>query len=194
MSILSKALRISGLLVLLLAGFAIILAAHIAYISDKVPVSLLGDGRVSVGGWDGGFVAASGTWTIEGDGHAFPLNVSEIHCVRDEERCYGAEARLSDRYLSAELERYAIRKWDNSTLEFVTEAQCVTYVYVINRSTERLTGRRLKKKPPPEICQGRELENDLKLSFVGGSSIVRNLQQQHAPTPPPLSPLPVRLA
>jgi hypothetical protein len=88
---------------------------------------------------------------------------------------------LSDGYLSAESERYQIKKWDNSILEFVTETNCVSYVYVVNRSTARLTGRRLKKEPTDDNCK-LVLERDLALSFVDGFSVARSLQQQHAPS------------
>lgn len=85
-------------------------------------------------------------------------------------------------YLTAGLELYEIKKWDSTTLEFVTEAACVTYAYVINRSTEKLTGRRLKKATSDPTCRLIVLETDLKLSFVNGLDVVRNLHDQHAPT------------
>jgi hypothetical protein len=65
-------------------------------------------------------------------------------------------------------------------LEFVTDAACVTYEYVINRSTEKLTGRRPKKATTNPDC--RFVESDLQLKFVNGPSVVKNLQDQHAPT------------
>ena len=154
MGVLSKAFRVLGLVLLLCVGLTAIFIAHAPYIFDKVPVSLAGNGRVEVGTWDSGVVVAQGTWTIDGQRHAYPMNMSEIHCVRQERRCYTAEARLTDRYLTAELEQYDIWKWDNSTLEFGAEKGCVTYVYAINRSTERLAGRRIKKNPLPELCEG----------------------------------------
>jgi len=182
MSVLSKLLRLCGLFVLTMSGFAGIMAVHFLYSSSKVPVSLHGDGRVYLGGWDGGYVSAQGTWTIEGQDHAFPLNTSEISCVRADGFCYEAEARLSDGYLSAEFVRHKIINWDDGTLEFGSERACVSYVYVINRSTERLTGRRLKKSTTDESCRIVTLEPDLRLSFVNGFNLVRNLAQQHAPT------------
>ena len=180
MRIALKALRVLGLLGLLLLGLAAIFAAHLGYIASKVPAGILGEGRVYVDGWDRGFVAARGTWTIEGQNHGSPLNMSHIQCLRSEGLCRAAEAYLTDGYLNAELELYEIKKWDNSTLEFVTDAACVTYEYVINRSTEKLTGRRLKKATTNPDC--RFVELDLQLSFVNGLSVVKNLQDQHAPT------------
>ena len=109
-------------------------------------------------------MAASGTWTIEGQNHGSPLNMSHIQCLRSEGLCRAAEAYLTAGYLNAELELYEIKKWDSSTLEFVTDAACVTYEYVINRRTEKLTGRRLKKATTDAYCQA--VESDLQLSFV----------------------------
>jgi hypothetical protein len=76
---------------------------------------------------------------------------------------------LTAGYLNAELELYEIKKWDSSTLEFVTDAACVIYEYVINRSTEKHTGRRLKKATTDAYCQA--VESDLQLSFVNGLSV-----------------------
>jgi hypothetical protein len=97
MHIASKALRVLGLLFLLLLGLAAILAAHLGYIASKVPASILGDGRVHVDGWDRGFVSARGTWTIEGHNHGSPINMSHFRCVRSEGLCGRS---LPDRRLS----------------------------------------------------------------------------------------------
>jgi hypothetical protein len=177
-----KILRLFGLLILLFLGLGAILAAHIGYIATKVPVSILGDGSVNLYGWDQGFVSARGTWAMEGHDHALPLNMSDIRCVRAEEVCYVAEAHLDDGYLNAQLEIYHVEKWDSSTLEFGTDAACVTYAYVVSRSTEKLTGRRLKKATTDPICKSIVIEPDVKLAFVNGLSVVRSLQDQHAPT------------
>jgi hypothetical protein len=116
-------------LFLLLLGWTAIGALHLAVLSHNVPLTPLSFGRVHTESWDQGFVAADGTWTIDGESHAFPLNMSDIRCIKDEKSCYAAEARLSDNYLVADLEFYKITNWDNSTLEFVTDATCVSYVY-----------------------------------------------------------------
>jgi hypothetical protein len=184
MSIVSKTLRLFGLLLLLLVGLFAIATAHIVYVSAMVPTSIMGDGRVHVGFWELGIVSARGTWIIEGHGHSSPLNMWDLQCVRDESLCYTAQAEITaGRYLNAELERLEIKRWDNATLEFVTDAACVSYVYVINRSTERLTGRRVKKTTTEEMCRDIELEPELRLSFVNGLTVVSELRHLHAPTP-----------
>jgi len=118
---------------------------------------------------------------MDGQKHAYPINLSNILCSKQDSYCYSSEARLIDNnYLSADLEFYQITKWDNSTLEFISDAVCVSYVYVINRSTERLIGRRVKKEATDSsLCE--IASPDLKLSFVNGWDVVQKLQSDYAP-------------
>jgi hypothetical protein len=182
MSKLAKTLSVLALLVLLFFGWYIIAMLHFVSIWTKVPVNILGQGRVYAGSWDQGFVTASGTWTLDGENHAFPLNMSEIQCIKDDRRCYAAGARLSDGYLVADLDFYNVTKWDSSTLEFVTDAICVSYVYVINRNTEKLTGRRVAKTTEDPTCKSIISSPVLRLSFVNGLDVVNKLRSEAAPT------------
>lgn len=177
----SKALRVFGLLLLMLAGLVAIGAVAIAYISTKVPVGLLGLSFVGTSSWDSGFVFARGTWAMEGTEHGFPLNVSELQCRRDAGLCYEAQGRISNGLLTTALEVFEIRKWDAGSLEYVTDTDCVTYVYIINRATEKLTGRRLKRDNTGEECSG-VLEREIQLSLVSGFDVVMDLQQRYFPT------------
>jgi hypothetical protein len=178
-SIAGKSFRVLALLLLLLLGWIAIGALHLFITWHNAPVTPLASGLVSTRLWNMGFVSAEGTWTIDGDKHAFPINMSKILCYKDR-YCYSSEAHLSDNYLVAELELYEITKWDETTLEFIKDADCVSYVYVINRSTEKLTGRRVAKKgtdnPSCDIASP-----DLKLSFVRGTAVVNQLQSENAP-------------
>src|SRR5262245_39041304 len=112
MSIVAKSLSVLALLLLLVFGWCVIAAFHVLYIFSQVPVSILGDGRVYTGGWDLGFVHADGTWAIDREKHAFPLNMSEIRCIKQDRQCYAASARISGNYLTADLDFYNITKWD----------------------------------------------------------------------------------
>jgi hypothetical protein len=102
--------------------------------------------------------------------------------LKENSRCYAAGARLSNNYLVAELDFYNVTKWDNSTLEFVTDARCVSYVYVINRNTEKLTGRRVAKTTDDPTCTSIISSPVLRLSFVDGLDVVRKLRSEAAPT------------
>ena len=159
---------------------------HIAVIDQRVPVELLGDGKVFVNNWPNGYVHGKGTWTIDGERSAHPLNVSSIFCVRDQSLCYVADASISDgvfggTYLDADVNSYDIKRWDAATIEYQTDAVCVTYAYVIDRATEKLIGRRLKKEDAEgELCGA--AQSDLKLSFVDGSDVVEALRRERAPS------------
>ena len=106
MSIVAKSLSVLALLLLLVVGLCVIAVFHFSYISSQVPVSILDQGRVDTRGWDQGFVVADGTWAIDGEKHAFPLNVSEIRCIKQDRQCYAAGARLQDNWLSADLDQH----------------------------------------------------------------------------------------
>jgi len=71
---------------------------------------------------------------------------------------------------------------DASVIEFNEDApRCVTYLYSIDRRTEKLSGRRLKETPIDPDCGIVKLNADLKLSFVGGSGVERRLLSETFP-------------
>jgi hypothetical protein len=176
-------LRVTGLLFLLLVGWIAIGALHLFIISSRVPVIPFGSGRVITELWDQGSVYADGTWTIDGGEHAYPINMSRIVCSKQDRYCYSSEARLTpNNYLDAELEFYKITKWDDATLEFIQDDEvCVSYVYVISRSTQKLIGRRVAKKATDNSLCKHVLSPDMKLSFVDGWNVVTKLQTERAP-------------
>ena len=79
-------------------------------------------------------------------------------------------------YLNADVDWYTITRWDEATIEYESEAVCVTHAYVISRATEKLTGRRLKKDDAKGLCN--EVQSDLKLSFVNGFDVVQALKAE----------------
>ena len=176
-----KTLRIVGLLVLMILGLVGIVLATEAYTSGKVPVGILRTSAViGTSGWDEGYVFAKGTWTTDGSPSAFPLNASDISCVREENYCYEAKAAILVGSLDAVLTIYRIEKWDARSIEYVDNTPvCFSYVYVINRSTEKLAGRRIRKEPADAWCS--RFEADLKLSFVSGFEVWKALQKEHLP-------------
>jgi len=88
---LKKLLKVLGILALTIVGLLGIVAVHAAVLNERVPLNLLGDGRVYVEQWDKGYVSAKGTWVIDGERSGNPLNVSDITCLRDQNLCYVAE-------------------------------------------------------------------------------------------------------
>ncbi len=176
-----KVAKIAGIIGLTLAGLLGLLALYGVVIEALVPASLLGDGRANVGTWDSGYVSTMGTWVIDQERHMSPLNASEIRCYRDQRECYEAQASIFSGYLTPALERYPISRWDASSIEFSNNLPCVIYTYVIDRATQKLSGRRLKKQAPPGEC-GLILQDDLRLSFVNGLDVVNQLRREKAPT------------
>ena len=100
---------------------------------------------------------------------------------KQDRQCYAASARISDDYLTADLDLYNVTKWNDNTLEFVTDATCVSYVYVISRNTEKLTGRRSAKITDDPVCKSIGVSPELRLSFVNGLDVVRKLRNEAAP-------------
>ena len=86
--------------------------------------------------------------------------------------------------LTSYLDQYPIERWDSSTIQFQNNAPaCVTYIYVIDRATEKLSGRRLKKPDADkQLCNDVIQFDDLRLSFANGFDVVQGLQQENAPT------------
>src|SRR5262245_12720187 len=66
-----------------------------------------------------------------------------------------------------------------TTVVPVPVLECVRYTYVIDRATQKLIGRRVKKPDANDEFCGLAT-NDLTLSFVRGSNIVQALQKEAA--------------
>lgn len=178
----TKFVKVLGILALTLLGVILIFGAHLTAIHLSVPVNLSGDGRVYVLQWDSGYVSATGTWVIDQERHSSPLNVSKVSCVRDEHVCYEAQANVNSGYLNSDLDTYPIVRWDTSTIQFQNNfPACVSYIYVIDRATQKLSGRRTKKADADnELCG--IISDDLRLSFTDGHDVVKGLRLENAPT------------
>ena len=180
-----KLSKVLGILALTIVGLVGIAVMHFTVIDQRVPVDLFGDGKVNIGQWDQGYVNAKGTWVIDGERHGIPLNVSDITCLRDQKLCYIAEASVMEGFgksLDADGSFVDIKRWDASTIEYQTDALCVSYTYVIDRATQKLIGRRLKKpnsNDDDDLCKSASA--DLRLSFVKGFDVAQALRRESAP-------------
>ncbi len=178
MTYLSKSLRILLLFLLLLLGLSLIVFVYVAVINAYVPVKLLGNGVVTTSAWDDGLVHAKGTWAIENDQPAAPLNVVDLRCIKDGGKCYAANAQIMDGYLDSYFETFDIKRWDADNLEFGTQAACVKYTYNINRKTSKLSGvRQAKDSAANELCSG--MHRGLSLNLVNGLYVKLDLENQH---------------
>jgi hypothetical protein len=181
--VLKKFFKVLGIVGLTIVGLLGIVALYASDVELRVPVDLGGDGKVHVDGWDRGYVSAKGTWVIDGERHAYPLNISDITCWRDSQLCYVADAHVSERgsnYLDADVTLHDIKRWDASTIEYTDDAVCTTYSYVIDRTTQKIIGRRFKKdNATDELCG--PTSADLRLSLVKGWDVVQALRRERAP-------------
>ena len=104
--------------------------------------------------WDIGYVSAEGTWVLEGDKSGTPIQFTKIKCRRSKNTCLVAQADTfkmsSVHLLDVGADNVPISKWDETTIIYKTEADCVSYVYTINRTSKRVNGRRLRK-PASEV-------------------------------------------
>jgi len=92
-------------------GFAGILLVAMFYVSSKVPVGIANvHAEVRTRTWESGYVYAKGTWEIDGEPTAFPLNVSKILCVQSESQCYEAQAEIFNGLLDSNYKFYEITK------------------------------------------------------------------------------------
>ena len=200
MAIASKAKRLAAIVVLMLVGLCVIVVGWIFAVDHilPTPVGLHSFAQVDVGSWDKGFVSAEGTWQAERKHDRIlyltlnrPLNISKITCVRQSGFCEVVTATLdqssSGYYLSMEAGRAEIKNWTTTTLEFSVgdpSFQCFIETYVINRSTNTVTGLSTAsgKCDVSKGAPATDME-PLKLSFVGGSDLaLKTRLDEHAPT------------
>lgn len=159
----------------------IMLQAH--RIRDAVPVSLpmftLNTDDLL---WNKlGYVSAKGTWTfVAPDVMGGPFRTSEIICDKRQGECRESIASLfylsyGTPFLTTNLENYQILKWDNSQIIYTeSKAECVYYVYTINRITKEVSGvRRPKPNADQKICENIE-KKEMQLRLVDGLEVIRS--------------------
>lgn len=88
--------------------------------------------------WEDGYVTASGTWELEGEALAAPVNHVEISCRREEGYCLEARAELftQGNILGVATDRRQIVSWTRDTIATRTDTSCGSYVMTISRGSE----------------------------------------------------------
>jgi hypothetical protein len=126
---------------------------------------------------------SSGTWAIDGGPNAAPLNVAEISCLKEQRTCYVASASAEEvfgsNWLDVTLSDFNITRWDDTSIEYQAKSLCLTGKFVIDRVTEKVSGRRTRTPGAPERCAN--LNQDLRLSFVSGLDVAMRLKKERAP-------------
>src|SRR5215469_5395399 len=137
----SKALRISGVICQALLAVVIVGILFQAYVQQQVPVGPIGV-TVVTEYWAKGYVGLRGTWVIEREKQAFPLQVSKIGCRLAEKQCVESRAEISGTTLMVDQDTHEIMSWDEHTLIFGNNDACVNYVFTVSRDTKQVSGLR----------------------------------------------------
>jgi len=160
-----------------LVGSLAIIAIANAFIDDQTKVKLPIGPTVYTDAWERGYVSAEGTLTIDNDRQAFPIQVTKIRCYRDEKSCTVARAEVGfGDTLNVELSSHPVSLWNDTALLFHDDAQCVQYVYTIDRTHKRVLGTRTSK---PNVSGCSIFENkSLTLSLTNGFDVWWRLNQE----------------
>jgi hypothetical protein len=129
--------------------------------------------------WDD-YVSARGTWVLENDKQAFPLQTTRIHCNRQWNHCVEATAMVMlGHHLSVDIDYHEVERWDQH--EIVTkpsEHLCARYTLRLSRSQKMVTGLRITTTTG-KGCESIE-KKDLTLRLVSGLEVYGELFKGHA--------------
>ena len=159
-----------------LSGAVVILFLVLFISSISVPVKLPSI-HVYTGSWDA-FASAAGTWVIENDKSAHPMQTTEIFCRRSEMQCAASQAEVTDSgHLFLSTYKYNVTKWDENIIKYInTDAVCVDYSYTIERESKRVFGTR-KTKSAADGCSIAS-PGPLNLILMDGFKVSNELSQE----------------
>jgi hypothetical protein len=175
----TKTGRILGILFQALLAMVVGLFLSILYIKSEVPVGPHGL-HVNTNAWERGTVFLNGTWVIDNDKPAFPLQVSEIICRLDGKTCVESRAEIFGTTLMVHQDTYEIIRWDQHTLIYADDsAECMHYVYTVSRDTKQASGLRSIKPGMESTCG--DVTKELKLRLTDGFKVYWAMQQEARP-------------
>lgn len=155
-----KSIRITGVVIAMLAALVVLMSVSEMYTQSKVPVSPTIQ-HIYVDLWEEGYVSARGTWIAEGDEKLHdPLNLSQVVCRAESKQCTDSRASVTSVFggtphLYINEDVHEITSWTNDTLVYKSGTPCVEYVYTLSRASKQLTGARtLKPGAESSRCGG----------------------------------------
>jgi len=156
--------------------FAILFVA-MELVGAMVPV-YLPSLSVQTGSWNE-YASAQGTWTMDNDELAAPLQSTNIVCRRYNMTCTAAQAEISSNMLHSELYDYEVMQWDNDVIIFKnTSSDCVDYTYTINRVNERVIATRTTKKTQSDGCLVDISPKPINLTLTDGFKVYWQLYEE----------------
>lgn len=177
-----KGIRI--LLVLFSVLFAWMLIAWLAgtVAQLRVPVNLTPFNEIRQVTDD--YVKASGTWVIEDEMQAFPLQTTEIWCEREIKRCTSATAQvMGGEQMFVHLDFFDIVSWEKTRIVFTDNTPgCVDYIHTIDLVTKTTTALRRKKADQSKAfgdCTA--LDPELRLTLRKGSDVTNKARTEALP-------------
>lgn len=170
-------------------GSLAIAIAAAAVLDSRTYPRIQSGGTAYVDYWDRGYVRANGTWVFEDDTkQAFPRQTTQIQCYRDQKECMSAQAEIALDMLSVNTERFPITSWDQQSIVYTSrDPLCVSYIYTISRSTQRVTGQRYPKPTmaTDSVCEPFE-KRTFNLSLRDGFVVWQKLQADEQVTIQPI--------
>jgi hypothetical protein len=165
--------------------------AAIVVAKSRVPVNLPVWDSVSALG--DSHAVAKGTWVIESQQQAFPLQTTDIQCEKELRRCTMATATvMSGDQLNLNVDFYEVISWDKSRIVFVNETPlCVRYIYTIDLATKATNAIRSKRASKGADCAA--IDQELRLSLKNGFHEGLKLQEEAMPWFGKLALAPLRL-
>jgi hypothetical protein len=181
-AVLRKTLKWGGFFVAAIVLWLATVLIASAVVKSRVPVSLSAHGNV-VSIRDV-YASATGTWVIEGQQQAYPLQTTNIRCEKELRRCTSGTARvMAGDQLHVDLDVHDIVSWEKSRIVFVDDVpKCVQYIYTIDLITNVVNGIRRKR---PDVAGDASdcaaLDQELRLSLKGGFEQWWKLNQDAMP-------------
>ena len=97
-------------------------------------------------------VTATGTWRGVNQKIAYPINVVEINCIKDEMRCEEIDANIADKSLFIDTTDWTITSWGDYEIIIDHDSKCNTLKMIINFRDKAVTQIRAPKDPRPDDC------------------------------------------
>jgi hypothetical protein len=132
-----------------------------------------------------GYLKVTGTWVIEGEKSADPLQTTIITCIRPSQTCTSSTATVSTSFgspyqLLVDHDTYEIKAWTPDQIVFADDSPtCVSYRYTIDLVTGRTAGVRQLRKPVSNECK--VLGERLDITLADGFKLTQDMKKAAAP-------------